>query len=282
MPELPEVETVRRGLVKHMLGKRIDKVELHRPNLRFPFPEGMADNMSGCRVEAVERRAKYLLIRLSGGMTWMVHLGMSGYFSLLSSGEHKERQKHDHVVIHLSGGGRAVYNDQRRFGIMDLFAAEEQDEHRLLAHLGPEPLSEDWGPSQFCQTMSGRTSPIKVALLNQKLVAGLGNIYVCEALHRSGISPQRKSGDVVGKRGVSKRATALVQQVKEVLSEAIEAGGSTLRDFQSVDGELGYFPHSFTVYDREGEDCRKSSCKGIIARIVQAGRSTFYCPKCQK
>ncbi len=293
MPELPEVETVRSGLSKHFQGRSISNVDLKRENLRFPFPPNMANVLQGRKFVEVQRRAKYLLIRVSGGLTLMVHLGMSGYFSLLRPGEEKKsihaysegeligNGKHDHVTIHLDDGSRAVYTDPRRFGMMDVVKTVDENDHRLLKHLGPEPLGDDWDAETLCNSLRGRQINIKTALLNQKIVVGIGNIYACEALFRAKISPERKASSIVTKRGVSKSADLLVSSVKDILNAAIDSGGSTLNDFQAVDGELGYFTHFFQVYDREGEECTIDDCKSTIKRIVQGGRSTFYCKSCQ-
>jgi len=294
MPELPEVETVRSGLSSHFSGRKIDSVELRRDGLRFPFPSNMNQRMAGRTVESIERRAKYILIRLSGGLTWLVHLGMSGYFSLLQPDEVRSslraysqgipigEGKHDHVVIVLDDGSRAVYTDPRRFGMMDLVDTEFTLNHRLLTNLGPEPLSLDWDSSVLCQSLRNKKTAIKIALLDQKVVVGVGNIYACEALFRAKISPLRISATVAGKRKTTQHAENLVAAIKQILTDAIASGGSTLNDFQAVDGELGYFTHFFQVYDREGESCLRDSCDGTIFRILQGGRSTFYCKKCQK
>jgi formamidopyrimidine-DNA glycosylase len=294
MPELPEVETVRRGLMEHFDGRTLVKVELRREGLRFPFPEGMGPRLEGRKITSIERRAKYLLIRLSGGLTWLTHLGMSGHFSLLRAGEERAslhayslglpvgKGRHDHVVVHLDDGSRVVYTDPRRFGVMDLLDTSAEQEHRLLRHLGPEPLAEEWTAAVLAATLRGKRVKIKTALLDQKVVVGIGNIYACEALFRARISPLCISSTLAGKRRPTKRVELLVTAVKEILAEAIESGGSTLNDFQAVDGELGYFTHFFQVYDRAGQECKRESCTGKITRIVQGGRSTFYCPRCQR
>ncbi|WP_299147481.1 bifunctional DNA-formamidopyrimidine glycosylase/DNA-(apurinic or apyrimidinic site) lyase [uncultured Tateyamaria sp.] len=282
MPELPEVETVRRGLSPAMTGAVIKQADINRPDLRWPFPPGMADRLTGQRVLGLRRRSKYILADLSGGETLLVHLGMSG--RMLVSGDplgvfvhdHPAAQKHDHVVLHMDNGARITFNDPRRFGAMDLMDTATSDQHKLLAVLGPEPLGNDFNETHLIDAFRNKNSPVKSALLDQRIVAGLGNIYVCEALFRGGISPARKAGNI-GKG----RVAALVPIIREVLSEAIEAGGSSLRDFRQADGELGYFQHSFDVYGREGEPCRTADCPHTIARIVQAGRSSFYCRSCQ-
>lgn len=294
MPELPEVETVRRGLVRHFHNRSITDVELRREGLRFPFPRDMVKLLVGRSLINVGRRAKYLLVRLSGDLTWVIHLGMSGHFSLLGFNEKRESThgyskgklvgegKHDHVVVHLDDGSRAVYTDPRRFGMMDVVDTSAENNHRLLNHLGPEPLEEDWTAEVLCKSLRNRRSNIKTALLDQRTVVGVGNIYACEALFQAKISPKRISSSIANKRGTSKRAEILVTAIKEILQAAIDSGGSTLNDFQAVDGELGYFTHFFQVYNREGEDCLRTGCLGMVSRILQGGRSTFYCPKCQR
>ena len=283
MPELPEVETVRRGLLPVMEGAVIARAEVRRPDLRWPFPDRMADRLTGQRVTTLRRRSKYILADLSGGETLIVHLGMSG--RMLISGDplgrfhhdHPAPEKHDHVVLDMSNGARITFNDARRFGAMDLAPTDAVEDHWLLASLGPEPLGNAFNEAYLVAALRGRMTPIKAALLDQRLVAGLGNIYVCEALYRAGISPKRKAGRIS-----AARAAALVPVIRDVLSEAIEAGGSSLRDYRQTDGELGYFQHTFRVYDREGAPCRTPGCTGHIRRIVQSGRSSFYCPTCQR
>ena len=288
MPELPEVETVCRGLRPALAGKRLFRVEQRRPDLRFPFPDGFVARLEGARIAAVERRAKYILIRLEDGWTWLVHLGMSGRFTVTpgaqaSSGQAGHNsgwamvEKHDHILIEVEDGGRLVFNDTRRFGFMDLIPPGGEAASPHLAHLGPEPLSDAFGAEAFSAALAGKRTPIKAALLDQRLVAGLGNIYVCEALWRAGISPKRSAHTVAGAR-----AARLVPAVKEVLAAAIEAGGSSLRDYVQATGELGYFQHSWDAYDREGEPCRHPGCDGTVVRIVQSGRSSFYCPRHQR
>lgn len=282
MPELPEVETVRRGLLPVMEGRTILQARVNRPDLRWPLPERMAERLTGQRVLALRRRSKYLLADLSGGETLLVHLGMSG--RMLVSGamlgafhhDHPAPQKHDHVVLDMEGGARVTFNDARRFGAMDLMPSDSAESHPLLAVLGPEPLGNGFDESYLVAALKGRRTPIKAALLDQHLVAGLGNIYVCETLFRAGLSPRLLAGDL----GPAQVA-ALVPIIREVLAEAIEAGGSSLRDYRQADGELGYFQHSFRVYDREGQACTTPGCGGTIQRIVQSGRSSFYCPQCQ-
>lgn len=283
MPELPEVETVRRGLEPVMTGQVIAQVQVNRPDLRWPLPLGMADRLTGTTVLRLRRRSKYILADLSSGETLLVHLGMSG--RMLISGTmlgdfrhpHAAAAKHDHVVIDMAGGARVTFNDARRFGAMDLFATDAGDAHPLLAGLGPEPLGNELSETYLAARLSGRNTPIKSALLDQRVVAGLGNIYVSEVLFRAGIKPQRRAGDLS-----AKKAGALVPLIRQVLTEAIDAGGSSLRDYRQTDGELGYFQHTFRVYGREGEPCVTEGCTGTITRIVQSGRSSFYCPRCQR
>lgn len=286
MPELPEVETVKRGLSRHLLDQTIDWVETRREGLRFPFPESMGDRLEGLRIIDMSRRAKYLLIHLEGGLTWLCHLGMSGRFTIHESGLPAESMdtrggdghgKHDHVIFALQNGVAVVYTDHRRFGIMDLLPSESLDEHKLLRNLGPEPLSDQFDADGLQAALKGKKSPVKTALLDQHNVAGLGNIYVCEALHMTGISPRRKAYTISGKR-----AERLVVAIKEILLASIDAGGSTLQDFAGVEGDLGYFPASFRVYDREGKNCTTEQCRGVVKRMVQGGRSTFYCSLCQR
>jgi formamidopyrimidine-DNA glycosylase len=280
MPELPEVETVRRGLLPAMEGRVIELAEVNRPDLRWPLPQGMADRLTGKRVLALRRRSKYILADLSSGETLLIHLGMSG--RMLISGQmmgefhhaHPAPQKHDHVVLHMEGGARVTFNDARRFGAMDLLPTATAESHPLLAEIGPEPLGNAFDESYLAARLKNRNTPIKSALLDQHLVAGLGNIYVCEVLYRARIAPDRKAGAV-------RDPAALVPIIRQVLAEAIEAGGSSLRDYRQADGELGYFQHAFQVYGREGEPCLTPGCASKIARIVQSGRSSFYCPTCQ-
>ena len=283
MPELPEVETVRRGLAPVMEGAVIARAEVNRPDLRWPFPVRMAERLAGQRVTMLRRRSKYILADLNGGETLLVHLGMSG--RMLVSGDplgrfvhdHPAPEKHDHVVLHLDNGARITFNDPRRFGAMDLMATATAEAHKLLAVLGPEPLGNTFDEPYLVAALKGRTTPVKSALLDQRIVAGLGNIYVCEALFRSRIAPTRKVGGIA-----RTRVASLVPVIRQVLAEAIDAGGSSLRDFRQADGELGYFQHNFDVYGREGEPCKSPGCTGHIRRIVQSGRSTFYCPHCQR
>ncbi|MBN9886139.1 bifunctional DNA-formamidopyrimidine glycosylase/DNA-(apurinic or apyrimidinic site) lyase [Salipiger abyssi] len=283
MPELPEVETVRRGLAPVMEGQRIALARVNRPDLRWPFPERMAERLTGARVERLRRRSKYILADLDTGETLLIHLGMSG--RMLVSGDalgrfvhdHPAPEKHDHVVFDMADGARVTFNDPRRFGAMDLMGTETAETHPLLAALGPEPLGNAFSESHLVAALKGRNMPVKSALLDQKIVAGLGNIYVCEALFRAGIHPGRRVSRIS-----EKRLAALVPVIRQVLAEAIEAGGSSLRDFRQADGELGYFQHSFDVYGREGLPCRSPGCTNTVHRIVQSGRSSFYCPGCQR
>jgi len=283
MPELPEVETVRRGIAPVMEGELIANVQVNRPDLRWPFPDRMAERLKGRHVTQVRRRSKYILVDVDSGETLLIHLGMSG--RILISGDpqgrfvhdHPAVQKHDHVVFEMRSGARITYNDPRRFGAMDLLDRAGADEHPLLRDIGPEPFGNGFAPDPFFSAIKGRNSPIKSVLLDQKTVAGLGNIYVCETLFRAGIDPQTKANKLS-----RKRADSLVPIIRDVLSEAIEAGGSSLKDFRQADGELGYFQHSFDVYGRENEPCRTVDCKGTIRRIVQSGRSTFLCAQCQR
>ena len=293
MPELPEVETVRRGLAPYVEGARIEAVTLNRKDLRFPFPKGLAQALTGQVIESVGRRAKYLLFRLSGGQTLLSHLGMTGSyrfedFRFKDSSRYYEptqQEKHDHLVLALShpehGKLRLIYNDARRFGFVDLVGDEAESPY--LAGLGPEPLGNDFNAEEMAERFKGKKAPIKAALLDQRVVAGLGNIYVSEALHRAHIRPDVEARTLVLKSGApSRRLDDLATGVRTVLIEAVEAGGSTLRDFRAADGGQGYFQHRFAVYDREGEPCPTPLCKGVIKRIVQSGRSTFFCPVCQK
>jgi formamidopyrimidine-DNA glycosylase len=296
MPELPEVETVRRGLEPYVTGAHIDKVTLKRADLRTPFPKGFREALEGATIERTARRAKYLLFRLSTGkgtnLTWLSHLGMTGTWRFEDFKfkepsryyEPTEDRKHDHLIVELThpehGAMKLIYNDARRFGFMELFG--DDSESAYLNELGPEPLSNAFNAAEMAERFKGKKAPMKAALLDQKVVAGLGNIYVSEALWRAHIRPDVQAGALVLKSGApSKRLEDLADGVRSVLNEAIEAGGSTLKDFRSADGESGYFQHRFSVYDREGEPCQTRGCKGVIKRIVQSGRSTFFCPVCQ-
>jgi formamidopyrimidine-DNA glycosylase len=283
MPELPEVETVRRGLIPVMEGKRILTAEQRRPDLRWPLPPRFAERLTGTRVDRLRRRSKYILADLGSGETLLMHLGMSG--RLLVDGaapgafahELPTPGKHDHVLFLMEGRVRVTFNDARRFGAMDLVETGAADAHRLLVGLGPEPLGNAFHADHLAERLHGRAMPIKAALLDQRIVAGLGNIYVCEALWRAGISPTRKAGAIS-----RARIERLTDAIRETLNDAIAAGGSSLRDYRQADGELGYFQHSFAVYGREGELCRTPGCGASIRRVVQSGRSSFHCPRCQR
>ena len=283
MPELPEVETVRRGLAPVMEGQVIALAQVNRPDLRWPFPENMAARLTGARVDRLRRRSKYILADLSTGETLLIHLGMSG--RMLISGDplgtfvhdHPAPEKHDHVVLDMGQGARVTFNDPRRFGAMDLLPTQNAEAHPLLASLGPEPLGNAFSESYLVPALRDRNMPIKLALLDQKIIAGLGNIYVCETLYRARIHPARKARKIA-----ETRLARLVPIIREVLKDAITAGGSSLRDFRQADGELGYFQHSFDVYGREGDPCRTPDCGDTVRRLVQSGRSSFYCPTCQR
>ena len=281
MPELPEVETTRRGLLPVMQGAVILQAAVNRADLRWPFPPDMAARLTGAKVMALRRRSKYILADLDRGETLLIHLGMSG--RMLISGamlgtfhhDHPAPLKHDHVVLHMDNGARITFNDPRRFGAMDLMSTAAADQHPLLAKLGPEPLGNTFDEFYLAGKLHNRATPIKSALLDQHIVAGLGNIYVCETLFRTQIAPQTLA------RAITPDQTArLVPTIRAVLNEAIESGGSSLRDFRQTDGELGYFQHRFQVYDRETQPC--ITCQTPIARLVQSGRSTFHCPTCQR
>ena len=287
MPELPEVETVRRGLLSSLEGARFAHVEARRPDLRFPLPPDFAARLTGARVTALKRRAKYLLADLDRSETLVMHLGMTGRFEI-EAGEAQAGApgrfhypapaggKHAHVVFETDAGRRVVYSDARRFGFMDLIRTDRLTEHPWFKGMGPEPLGPAFTPAYLRQALAGRVQAIKPTLLDQRIVAGLGNIYVCEALFRSHISPFKAAGKVT-----QPQLERLVPAVRAVLEEAIAAGGSTLRDYVAADGSLGYFQHSFRCYGREDEPCLTPGCRGVIARKVQGGRSTFHCPVCQ-
>ena len=274
MPELPEVETVRRGLLPALVGCTIARAEAYRPDLRWPLPERFSERLTGRRILALDRRAKYLLATLDDGWVWLVHLGMSGRLYLDRSNLGPPAL-HEHVRIVTDRGEVLHYQDHRRFGMMDLVPAGELSRHRLLAALGPEPLDSAFDGRALSKRLAGRRTPIKAALLDQKVVAGLGNIYVSEALFRAGLSPLRLAASVVGIR-----AERLATAIRQVLEDAIAAGGSSLRDYVQASGELGYFQHAFRVYDREGQPC--PGCGRPIRRLSQAGRSTFLCTACQR
>ena len=312
MPELPEVETVMSGLAPVLTGKRIVRLEQRRPNLRFPFPEKFAARIEGRCIQTLSRRSKYLIANIEGGVTLIMHLGMSGRFTieladaatntpgvfrhqpntnLGSVGQEKEEYtfsnganpKHDHVVFHTEDGAHVTYNDPRRFGFMVMTPTASFETHPLIRDLGPEPLGNSLNAAHLASRALGRKTDLKAFLMDQKNVAGLGNIYVCEALYRTRLSPKRSASCLAKKSGApTDRAERLTVAIREVLTEAIAAGGSSLRDYRQADGALGYFQHTFAVYGREGEPCTTSGCSGKVRRIVQAGRSTFYCSACQR
>ncbi len=286
MPELPEVETVRRGLEPVLSGARLSRVRANRPDLRFPLPDGFVQRLTGAKILRLDRRAKYILAPLDRGDTLVMHLGMTGRFEIAApegsvrpgdfAREVKPDDKHAHVVFETEAGATVTYYDPRRFGFMDLIPTDRVGHHPWFATMGPEPLGEAFDARTLEKAFANRKQGPKTLLLDQRTVAGLGNIYVCEALHRSHISPFKPSGGIA-----SRRLGPLATAIKEVLAEAVEVGGSSLKDFAAADGALGYFQHHFRVYDREGEPCPTPGCKGVIAREVQAGRSTFFCPVCQ-
>ena len=291
MPELPEVETVRRGLEPAMAGARLIAIEQRRPDLRFPFPERFVERLTGRRVEGLRRRAKYLIADLDGADLLVMHLGMSGSFRIERSdgaglrapvaGAGPKNSAHDHVAFDLSTGARIIYNDPRRFGFMQLIARPEFAAHPLFKNIGIEPLGGALDGAALARLFAGKKAPLKAALLDQSLIAGLGNIYVCEALHRAGLSPLRAAASLARKDGgPSQRAILLARVIRDVLEEAVAAGGSSLRDHRQTDGALGYFQHSFQVYGRDGEPC--AHCGGVVRRITQSGRATFYCGGCQR
>ena len=304
MPELPEVETVRRGLEDRVVDQPIAGVLIRREDLRFPFPSDL-HTIATTSIVRIRRRAKYLLLDLSDGRVLLSHLGMSGRYTLFRADEVPAEDpeapassngvpasrfgektgyggRHDHLELVFEDGSRAVYTDPRRFGIIDLFAAEQEADHPLLRHLGPEPFP-PWDSTALARVLSGRKVSIKSALLNQKVVVGVGNIYACEALHRAGISPRRQVRTLVRKSGrPTARLTRLVDGIQAILADAIEAGGSTLNDFTSVEGDAGYFSQQLAVYGREKQPCPSPDCEGTVKRIVQSNRSSFYCPACQR
>ena len=292
MPELPEVETVRRGLEPAMVGARLTRVEQRRPDLRFPFPDRFSERLQDQTSTATGRRAKYLLPDLSSGDVLVMHLGMSGRFLVLQGGmirapgefqhEHGRDNAHDHVVFHLSNGAIVTYNDARRFGFMDLVPRADVETCKHFDGMGIEPLGNELSGEAIARLFHRKRTPLKAALLDQRLIAGLGNIYVCEALFRARLHPEAQAGSIVSAAGEpTAKAHELAGIIRDVLTEAVEAGGSTLRDHAQVDGTLGYFQHRFRVYDRAGASCTTPACTGTVARLVQAGRSTFYCPVCQ-
>jgi formamidopyrimidine-DNA glycosylase len=301
MPELPEVETVRRGLQPVMEGSKIVKAEARRKDLRFPFQKDFVARVDGQTVTGLGRRAKYLLADLASGDVLLMHLGMSGSFRVIKYDDkdmpgrfhhpRSEDRAHDHVVFHMSSGAAVIFNDPRRFGYMKIVARKAIEEEPLLKGLGPEPLGNEFDANMLARACADRKTSVKAALLDQRVVAGLGNIYVCEALYRAHLSPRRLAATLATKAGQRKgvaggeptdHAKRLVGAIHAVLNQAIKAGGSSLRDHRQTTGELGYFQHSFQVYDREGEECQSAGCRGIVKRFTQNGRSTFWCPKCQK
>ena len=293
MPELPEVETVRRGLEPTLVGARIEQLVLRRKDLRFAFPDRFRARVEGQRVEALSRRAKYLIAELSSGEGLIMHLGMTGRFIIEAQGVAAHEPGvfyadvgrhviHDHVVFELGGAGRITYNDVRRFGFMDLVPMAGLFQSKHFAGMGIEPLGNELSGDRLAELFAGKAAPLKAALLDQRLIAGLGNIYVCEALFRAGLHPELPAGVIATPTGRPRaKAHELAQIIRDVLTEAIAAGGSTLRDFAHTDGSLGYFQHAFKVYDREGEPCVTPGCGGTVERLVQSGRSTFLCARCQ-
>jgi formamidopyrimidine-DNA glycosylase len=288
MPELPEVETVMRGLEPVMMGQKIIYADIRRPDLRWPFPENMSQRLTGAKILRLHRRSKYILCDLDSGETLIIHLGMSGRMTisrvenkledLLGNFQYKPSTpaKHDHVILDMIDGARISFNDARRFGAMDLIETKNLFNHKLIKSLGPEPLGNEFNPSYLHLKLKSKTATIKSALLDQKIVSGLGNIYACESLWRAGINPKQLSGKVS-----RKKIDVLVPIIRDVLQDAISAGGSSLKDHRQTNGDLGYFQHSFAVYGREGKKCSSSDCSELIKRIVQSGRSSFYCANCQ-
>jgi formamidopyrimidine-DNA glycosylase len=295
MPELPEVENVRRGLEPHLRGHRILRVEMRRCDLRCPFPERFAGRLEGAKVVRLERRAKYLVAHLSTGEALIMHLGMTGRFTVRVKGGKQDLElgdfeyetasdaKHEHVVFHLSGGERVSYSDPRRFGYMLLEPEGQLGQHPLFRSLGVEPLRPELTPAYLAKRAAGRRSNLKAFLMDQRIIAGLGNIYVCEALFRAGLAPSRKTSTLAKRSGApSAHAERLVAAIRAVLKDAIAAGGSTLRDYRRADGSEGGFQHRFSVYGREGEPCVRPGCRGIVRRSIHSGRSTFHCSVCQR
>jgi formamidopyrimidine-DNA glycosylase len=285
------------GLALAMAGRRLERIELRRPDLRFPFPRDFAQRLSGRRIDRLTRRAKYILASIEGGDVLLMHLGMTGRFTIAAPagrirnlGEfyHEDGSgpeigsPHDHVTFSLDDGTRIIYSDPRRFGMMDIVPEAQLGQHRLLRDIGVEPLGNKFHARFMASAFAGKAVPLKAALLDQRVVAGLGNIYVCEALHRARLSPKRKAKTLAGGKETDPRLDVLVQQIRAVLNEAIAAGGSTLRDYAATDGSRGGYQQRFLVYDREGHDCCNADCRGTIRRIIQSGRSTFYCPSCQR
>ncbi len=297
MPELPEVETVMRGLAPAMTNKTFMKVEIRRADLRFPFPEAFVQRLEGSRIVSLRRRAKYILVSLDNGLCLLIHLGMTGRFTIVEPRGHARNLGefyfeagadpqgsglHDHVLFLLDDGTRVIFSDPRRFGMMDLFPESEIGDHKLLQRLGMEPLGNAFNADSLARAFVGKTAPLKSALLDQGIVAGLGNIYVCEALHRAKLSPKRKAASLAKGDRTDPRLEILVRHIRDVLTEAIALGGSTLRDYATTDGTTGAFQERFSAYDREGCPCDNPGCRGHIKRIVQSGRSTFYCSACQR
>jgi formamidopyrimidine-DNA glycosylase len=293
MPELPEVETVRRGLQPAMEGAKIVKAEARRKDLRFPFQNDFITRLEGQTVTGLGRRAKYLMADLASGDVLLMHLGMSGSFRVLRNDDTRtpgqfhhprnEDRAHDHVVFHMSSGSAVIFNDPRRFGYMKIIPRNALEDEPLLKGLGPEPLGNEFDAAMLARACANRKTSLKAALLDQRVVAGLGNIYVCEALFRAHLSPRRLAATLANKKSEpTDHARRLLMAIHAVLNQAIKAGGSSLRDHRQTTGELGYFQHSFQVYDREGQNCQTAGCGGIVKRFTQNGRSTFWCPKCQK
>lgn len=288
MPELPEVETVCKGLRPVLVGQKVQAVEQRRPDLRFPFPDNFVKTLKGATITDLSRRAKYILAHLDKGQILVMHLGMSGRFSIIEkNGEEDAAQSpnpaHDHVVFRMKSGAEIRYNDPRRFGFMILIKGSELNEHKFFRNMGIEPLGDEFSPAFLAKAAFEKTTSLKAFLLNQQIVAGLGNIYVCEALHRAKLSPKDPASVLANKKGKdNQKSRTLVPIIKSVLKEAIDAGGSTLKDHRQADGSLGYFQHTFAVYGREGAVCTRAKCTGLIQRITQNGRSTFYCAKCQR
>jgi formamidopyrimidine-DNA glycosylase len=287
MPELPEVETVRRGLEPVLAGARLARVETRRPDLRFPLPDGFGQRLTGATVEGLARRGKYLMAPTDRGETLVMHLGMTGRFEIAGAAPPDRPgrfalaapadPRHAHVVFETEAGAVVTFFDPRRFGYMDLILSDALGDHPWFEGLGPEPLGPGFDAGHLARAFAGRRQPVKSALLDQRIVAGLGNIYVCEALHRAGVAPIRAAGSLK-----AAKLEQLATSVRQVLGEAIEAGGSTLRDYAAADGSLGYFQHRFAVYGREGEACPRPRCAGVVRRIVQSGRSSFSCSRCQR
>ena len=274
---------MRRGLAPHLVGARLAQVEQRRPDLRFPLPERFAERLTGARILELERRAKYLRAHLDTGETLVCHLGMTGRFLVEDTAPGRfvhpagDDPKHTHIVLTTDAGVSVSFNDARRFGYMDLIATEALERHPWFAGLGPEPLGPEFGPRVLADAFAGRRQSVKATLLDQRVVAGLGNIYVCEALHRAAIHPERPAGEVS-----APRLKRLAAEIVATLEEAIAAGGSTLRDYRNAEGSLGYFQHAFKVYGREDDPCTKPRCRGVVRRLVQSGRSSFFCPTCQR